>query len=125
MSFPICVIEDNNPIRRLFCTLLKKNGLETVDFSNGTDAIEWLKNNQPELMIIDILLPDMNGSDILQFARALPWGNEVPMVAATGFAQPNDKEKFIEMGFDSYIPKPINIAEFVGDIKAIIESKQK
>ncbi len=124
MSLPICIIEDNNPIRRLFCTLLKKNGFETIDFSNGTDAIEWLKSNQPVAMIIDILLPDMNGSDILNFARALPWGGNVPMVAATGFAQPNDKERFIEMGFDSYIPKPINISEFVDDIKVIIETKK-
>lgn len=123
MSKPICIIEDNSPIRRLFCTLLKKNGYETVDFADGTSAIAWLNENQPLLILIDILLPDMNGSDILQFARALPWGKDVPMIAATGFAQPNDREKYLDLGFDSYIPKPINISEFVNDIKTIIESK--
>ena len=62
-------------------------------------------------------------SEILQFTRELPWGDKIPIIAATGFAQPNDREKFMDMGFDSYIPKPINISDFVEDIKKVIELK--
>lgn len=124
MSQLICVIEDNVPIRKLFCTLLKKSGFETADFGDGTGGLNWLKQNKPDLLIVDILLPDMNGSDIMQTVRELDYGKELPIIAATGFAQANDKEKYLEMGFDSYIAKPINTATFVQDIKIVIEDKK-
>jgi DNA-binding response OmpR family regulator len=124
MSQLICIIEDNVPIRKLFCTLLKKNGFDTADFGDGTSGLNWSRQNKPDLLIVDILLPDMNGSDIMQTVRELDYGNSLPIIAATGFAQANDKEKYLEMGFDSYIAKPINTATFVTDIKTVIEDKK-
>ncbi len=121
---PICVIEDNKAIRKLFCTLLKKSGYETVDFEFADPAIEWIQTNKPQAMIIDILLPGKkNGTDVLDALRNLPDGNKVAAIAVTGFAQGNDREKFIEMGFDSYIAKPINTASFVNEIRQVIASK--
>jgi CheY-like chemotaxis protein len=123
---PICVIEDNKAIRKLFCTLLKKSGFETVDFELADPAIEWLQGNTPHAMVIDILLPGKkSGTDVLAALRAMPEGNKVPAIAVTGFAQGNDREKFIEMGFDSYIAKPINTASFVNEIKQVIASKEQ
>lgn len=66
----------------------------------------------------------MNGSDIMQTVRELDYGKELAIIAATGFAQANDKEKYLEMDFDSYIAKPINTATFVQDIKNVIEDKK-
>lgn len=121
---PICVIEDNTPIRKLFCTLLKKAGFNTVDFADGTNAVNWLRSrNNPHAVIVDILLPDINGTEILKIIRELQDGNAITVIAATGFAHAQDREKFLEMGFDGYIPKPVNISSFVDDIKAIIELK--
>jgi CheY-like chemotaxis protein len=121
---PICVIEDNKAIRKLFCTLLKKSGFETVDFEFADPAIEWLQANSPQAMIIDILLPGKkSGTEVLSALRELPDGNKVPAIAVTGFAQGNDREKFISMGFDSYIAKPINTASFVDEIKQVIANK--
>lgn len=125
MESLICIIEDNTPIRKLFCTLLKKNGFQVADFSDGNSGIEYLKNNQPDCLIVDILLPDINGTEILQIVRSLPHGNNLPIIAATGFAHSNDKEKFIEMGFDSYISKPINTNTFVEDIRNVIAAKKE
>ena len=121
---PICVIEDNKAIRKLFCTLLKKSGFETVDFEEADPAIEWLQTNTPHAMVIDILLPGKkSGTDVLKALRELPDGDEVAAIAVTGFAQGKDREKFIEMGFDSYIAKPINTASFVDEIKQVIANK--
>ncbi len=125
MALLICIIEDNVPIRKLFCTLLKKNGIDTADFGDGTSGLNWLNQNTPDLLVVDILLPDMNGSEIMQSVRNTEAGKTMPIIAATGFAQANDREKYLEMGFDSYISKPINTSTFVQDIKLVIEEKKQ
>lgn len=120
-SFPICVIEDNTPIRRLFCTILKKAGFEIVDFPDGYSAIEWVKDNHTSGIIMDILLPDLNGTELISMIRDLPNGAGVPIIAVTGFAQPNDKERFLALGFNSYIAKPINTGTFVAEVKELFK----
>ncbi len=122
-DLPVCVIEDNAPIRKLFCVLLRKSGYETVDFGDGTSACEWLKENKALAVITDILLPDINGSDVLEVIRKLDGGGDVCVIAVTGFAQASDKEKYISMGFDSYISKPVNTGTFVSEVEAVIEGK--
>lgn len=124
MENTICIVEDNTPIRKLFATLLSKNGFQVVDFGDGATALAWLKDNTPNSMLCDILLPDMNGSDILAFVRQKPNGDKIPVIAATGFAKINDREKYLEMGFDGYISKPINTATFVQEVKDYIEAKR-
>jgi DNA-binding response OmpR family regulator len=119
----ICVIEDNTPIRKLFTTLLKKSGYSTVDFSNGTTALEWLKDNISKVIILDILLPDANGQDILKYIRKQEHGAKATVIAVTGYAQENDKTRFLEIGFDAYIPKPINTSTFVEQVQASIVNK--
>lgn len=120
---PICVIEDNTPIRRLFCTILKKAGYETVDFADGFSAVEWLKENQISGIIMDILLPDLNGTELISMVRDLPNVLDAPIIAVTGFAQANDRERFMQLGFDSYIAKPVNTATFVSEVKAVFDAK--
>jgi CheY-like chemotaxis protein len=120
VNLPICVVEDNNSIRKLFCTLLNKGGFQTVEFSLGLSALEWLKTNKALLVITDILLPDINGSEILHAIREIKDGDKIPFIAITGFAQLNDRDKFIELGFNDYIPKPINVPTFVQQVKQII-----
>lgn len=124
-QYQICVVEDNLPIRKLYCTLLKKYGFQTVDFPDGKQTIDWLKNNEPDCLLVDILLPDMNGTDILHFIRTKKGGDRIPIIAATGFAHTNDRQKFLDMGFDSYISKPINIANFANDIEEVIRKKNE
>lgn len=123
-SLPVCVIEDNTPIRRLFCTILKKAGFETVDFSDGFSAVDWLKDNATSGIIMDILLPDLNGTELISMVRDLPNGEKVPIIAVTGFAQANDRERFMELGFDSYIAKPVNTATFVTEVQTIFANKK-
>lgn len=121
MNAPICVIEDNIPIRKLFTTLLKKAEYEVVDFGNSTDSLAWLKGNNASAIIMDILLPDLNGTELIKIIREMPLHNNVPIIAATGFASTQDQDKLIELGFDYYICKPINTATFTQEIKSVIE----
>ncbi|MGE5481011.1 MAG: response regulator [Chloroflexota bacterium] len=121
MNAPICVIEDNIPIRKLFTTLLKKAEYEVVDFGNSTDSLAWLKGNNASAIIMDILLPDLNGTELIKIIREMPLHNKVPIIAATGFASTQDQDKLIELGFDYYICKPINTTTFTQEIKSVIE----
>lgn len=121
MSKNVCVVEDNVPIRKLECTLLKRAGNTVNDFGDGASALAWIKTNKPDLMIVDILLPDTNGTEIMKEVKSMPDRRDFPIVAATGFAQLNDKEKYLEAGFDAYIAKPLDIANFISEINKICD----
>ncbi len=109
------------PIRKLLCTLLKRGGYETVDFDNGAESLEWLGSNKAKAVLMDILLPDINGTELIQSVRALEQHKETVIVAVTGFAASHDREKFSELGFNGYLSKPINTTTFIEDIEAIIK----
>lgn len=116
----ICVIEDNSAIRKLFCTLLKKGGYETIDFYEGTAALNELQTLKPNLIIMDILLPDINGTELISKVKKISGLANVPIIAVTGFAAAQDEEKFKELGFTSYFSKPINTAMFLEEIANIL-----
>lgn len=117
----ICIIEDNLPIRKLFATLLKKAGYQVEEFGSANDGIAWLKNNKPVLLLLDILLPDINGSDAIKIIRELSGFDNIPVIAITGFASDTDKDKYLASGFDHYMTKPVNIATFVSDVTKFIK----
>jgi DNA-binding response OmpR family regulator len=116
----VCVVEDNAPIRKLFCTMLNKSGIKTVDFGDGASALNWLKNNKAQGFILDILLPDTNGSELLSNIRNLENHKISPAIAVTGFAQNQDREKYLSQGFDHYISKPVNTSTFVAEVKQFL-----
>ena len=115
----VCVVEDNVSIRKLECLLLKKAGYNVADFGEGLVALEWIKNNRPDLMLLDILLPDTNGTDVMKEIKAMPGRNDFPIVAATGFVQLSDRERYLDEGFDAYIGKPLDVANFTSQLSQI------
>jgi len=122
-NYSICVIEDNIPIRKLYVTLLKKAGFVTYDFGDGGSSLNWLKTNNVNGIIMDILLPDINGNDLVKQVKSLENHKKTIVCAITGFAQDQDKEKFLNDGFSHYLSKPINTATFIDDIKTMFNLK--
>jgi DNA-binding response OmpR family regulator len=120
----ICVIEDNTPIRKLLTTILEKSGFETISFGDGNTAVAWLTDNTPAAVLSDYVLPDLDGKAIVDFIRQKADGNTIPVIAVTGLAQVNDKERILEQGFDSYISKPLQTSTFVDSVRAVIENKK-
>ncbi len=118
----IMIIEDNMPVRKLFSTLLKRSGFETFDFENAKKSIDWAKENTPVLIIMDILLPDMHGTELIKALKDLPNLKDTKFIAVTGFATGNDRDKFLQAGFDSYISKPVNTATFADEVKNVLNS---
>lgn len=119
----ICIIEDNAAIRKLFGVILKKNGYTIVEFEEGTPAMAWLRENMPAAVLCDDILPDINGRDIIKLLRQFPNGKHLCVIATTGFALVADRDRYISIGFDGYISKPINTMTFVEEIREVINSK--
>lgn len=121
-SKKVCVIEDNLPIRKLFSAILKKGGFEVYDFDNAKDGIEWLKTTIPDIILLDILLPEISGLDAIKIIRAIPHYEDKPIIAVTGFAADSDKEKYISSGFNHYITKPVNVATFAQEVMGLLNN---
>lgn len=113
----ICVIEDNIPIRKLYSTMLKKAGFLVFDFGDGASSLEWLKSNKVDGIIMDILLPDINGNELVKKVKEIESHKDTKVCAITGFAQAQDKEKFLNDGFTHYLSKPINTTTFIDEVK--------
>jgi CheY-like chemotaxis protein len=96
---PICVIEDGAPIRKLIEVLLRKAGYEVVSFEQGRHAIEWLRENPVQAVLCDLILPDLNGVEVLRFVRSLPAGEGIPVIAVTGLAEERDRDLYLSAGF--------------------------
>lgn len=114
-----CIVEDNTPIRKLFGTIVKKSGYQIIEYGDGASALAGIKENKPGTIILDILLPDANGTDLIKDIRQIEDMDTVPIIAVTGFAQTQDKETFENLGFDGYISKPINTSSFMEEVKKI------
>ncbi|GAB1372920.1 hypothetical protein MASR1M45_29840 [Candidatus Kapaibacterium sp.] len=119
-KFKVLIIEDNFPIRKLFTTILKKNLFEVAEFDNASDGIEWLKSNKPDIILLDILLPDITGTDALLIIKNMNGLNDVPVIAITGFAADDDRDKYLGLGFSHYMTKPVNVVTFADEINSFI-----
>ena len=122
MSKVACIVEDNKAINRLFTTLLKKSGYDVHPFENGYALIEWIKGNVADIFILDYLLPDMTGVEVLENVRANENNKAAKIVAVTGFATDDNIANLKNSGFDSYLTKPVNTSTFVDAINKILEN---
>lgn len=115
-SKTVCIIEDNMPIRKLFSTLLQKNGFNVFGFDNALDGIEWLKLNVPSVIVMDILLPGLSGQEAIKIIRELPGFENVPVVAVTGLTTFTERDKLLGSGFNHYMTKPVDVVTFAQEI---------
>jgi CheY-like chemotaxis protein len=106
MSARIAVIEDN-PDNRLLVQAILEDDYEIVEFDSGTAAMEGLEAAGPDLVLLDISLPGMDGTDVLRWIRGRERLSDLPVVALTAHAMAGDREKYLAAGFNDYVTKPI------------------
>lgn len=106
MSATVAVVEDNADNRLLLQALLG-DAYTLVEFESGTDALDAFARSRPDLVLLDISLPGMDGTEILQRIRADATLRSLPVIALTAHAMAGDREKFLAAGFDDYVTKPI------------------
>ena len=102
----IAVVDDNADNRLIIRTILEDQ-YEIIEFSSGIEAIEGFRENRPDVVILDISLPEMDGTEILRRLRDDPQLHDLPVIALTAHAMVGDREKYLAAGFNDYVAKPI------------------
>jgi len=102
----IAVVEDN-PDNRLLVNALLEDRYEIVEYESGVDAMEGLPSDPPDLVLLDISLPQMDGTEVLGWIRRQEQFEGLPVIALTAHAMAGDREKYLAAGFDDYVTKPI------------------
>lgn len=116
MKCTVLMIEDNEQNRYLATFLLESNGYHVVTAEDGVRGIELARSLRPDMILLDIQLPRMDGHDVARALRAQPELDEVPIIAVTSYAMVGDREKCLASGCNGYIEKPINPDTFVSEI---------
>ena len=113
----ILVVEDNEKNMKLFRDVLQATGYRTLEATTGGRAVELATEHGPDLVLMDIQLPDIDGVEALGRLRADERTASIPVLALTAQAMQGDRERFLAAGFDGYLSKPVNIAELVATVK--------
>ena len=106
----IAVVEDN-PDNRVLVQAILEDLYEIVEYKHGHDALIGLQRERPDLVLLDISLPGMDGTEVLQHIRAEPTLCMLPIIALTAHAMAGDRERFLAAGFDAYITKPLSTSQ--------------
>ena len=121
----ILVIDDCAINRKLFGFLLKKAGYEVMEAEDGRQGIELAQAVIPRLILMDIQMPNMDGSAALKALLVIEATREIPVIAITSHAMQGDRERFLAEGFVDYLSKPIDSAGFMTTIQNILERTGK
>ncbi len=125
MGATILLIEDNAANRYLVTFLLSQRGHEVVPAESGPEGIELAARIVPDLILLDIQLPGMDGYAVTRVLKSDPRLLAIPIVACTSYAMVGDREKCLEAGAEGYLEKPIDPATFVAEIEAFLKPKAK
>ena len=119
----ILVVEDNEKNMKLFRDVLGAKGYRTLEATTGIEAVDMASEHTPDLVLMDIQMPDLDGVEALHRLRGLAHTATIPVIALTAQAMRGDDERFLAEGFDGYISKPVNVREFVGIVREHCEGR--
>jgi two-component system cell cycle response regulator DivK len=112
----ILVVEDNEKNMKLVRDVLKVMGYRTLEATTGRQAVELAAEHAPDLVLMDIQLPDIDGGEALRRLRADERTASIPVLAVTAQAMQGDRDRFLAAGFDGYVSKPVNVGELLGTV---------
>ena len=118
----ILIIEDNEKNMKLARDVLQSKGYSTLEAVTGEEGVRLAKEKKPDLVLMDIQLPGINGIEALRQLRAEPAIARTPVVAFTASVTPTDRTQITQAGFDGFLSKPINLKEFLETVKRVLES---
>ena len=116
MPKTVMIVEDNELNMKLFHDLLEAHGYRTVETRNGIEAMDLARAHQPDLILMDIQLPEVSGLEVTKWLKADPELKSIP-VAVTAFAMKGDEERIRSGGCEAYLSKPISVAIFLETVR--------
>lgn len=117
MSKTVLIVEDNELNMKLFHDLLEAHGIATIETRNGRDVLEIARRQRPDLILMDIQLPEISGLDVTRMLKDDAELKSIPVIAVTAFAMKGDEQKIREGGCEDYISKPISVTNFMEKIQ--------
>ncbi len=113
MSKTVLIVEDNELNMKLFHDLLEAHGVGTIETSEGHNVLDLAREHKPDLILMDIQLPEVSGLEVTKWLKADEELKDIPVVAVTAFAMKGDEQKIREGGCEDYISKPISVTRFL------------
>jgi len=123
MKTKVLIIEDNEQNMYMLTYLLESENYEIIQAYSGTEGINAAKNNKPDIILLDIQLPEMDGYTVASKLKENEELKNIPIIAVTSYAMPGDREKAIASGAIGYIEKPINPDTFISQMKSFLETE--
>ena len=120
MDKTVLIVEDNELNMKLFGDLLEAHGYATLKTGNGIEAIELARANKPDLIIMDIQLPEVSGLDVTKWLKEDEDLKSIPVIAVTAFAMKGDEERIRQGGCEAYLSKPISVAKFLETVRTYL-----
>ena len=120
LSKKILIVEDNELNMKLFNDLLEAHGVETIQTRDGRNVLELSREHNPDLILMDIQLPEISGIDVTKSLKNDEELKSIPVIAVTAFAMKGDEQKIREGGCEDYISKPISVTNFMEVINKYI-----
>jgi two-component system cell cycle response regulator DivK len=120
MPKTVMIVEDNELNMKLFHDLLEAHGYHTVGTRNGIEALELARRHRPDLILMDIQLPEVSGLEVTKWLKEDDQLRQIPVVAVTAFAMKGDEERIREGGCEAYISKPISVSMFLDTVRQFI-----
>ena len=117
MPKTVLIVEDNELNMKLFNDLLEAHGYKTIQTRNGVEAVELTRQHMPDLILMDIQLPEVSGLQVTQWIKDDEKLRHIPVIAVTAFAMKGDEEKIRQGGCEAYLSKPISVAKFVETVR--------
>jgi two-component system cell cycle response regulator DivK len=119
----VLIVEDNDKNMKLARDVLQAKGYQTLEAITGEDGVKLARERKPDLVLMDIQLPGINGIEAFRQIRGDPATRSIPVVALTASVTPTDRSAISAAGFDAFISKPINLREFLDTVKRLVEGK--
>lgn len=117
MGNNVLIIDDDEKLRKLLCGYLEENGHQVLTRADGSDVLKTIRTESPDIIILDIMLPDKDGLDVLkEIRRDYP----IPVIMLTAKGEDTDRIVGLELGADDYLPKPFNPRELLARMKAVL-----
>jgi two-component system cell cycle response regulator DivK len=120
MAKTVLIVEDNELNMKLFRDLLEAHGYQTVGTNKGAEALNLVRLHRPDLILMDIQLPEVSGLDVTRWIKSDPELRNTPVVAVTAFAMKGDEERIREGGCEAYLSKPISVGKFIETVRRFI-----
>src|SRR6478672_2879700 len=120
MAKTVLIVEDNELNMKLFRDLLEAHGYRTIGTNNGIAALDLARKQRPDLILMDIQLPEVSGLEVTKWLKEDPELQAIPVVAVTAFAMRGDEERIREGGCQAYLSQPISVPKFIETIRRFL-----